>query len=119
MVALPSLPPIPSPFPSAGDDDRSVTSFFGTALSLAFVVAPCVGAAIDVFGFGIVMAINTLALLLTNVLLLFSPLAVAYPASLIYSAGRVSLWATFFSYCGAVFGFVHYGEPWKGAARET
>lgn len=109
-LPAPNVCPPPTRPTSAGDADRSVTNFFGTALSLAFVVAPCVGAAIDVVGFGLVMAIITLALILTNSLLLFTPLAIAYPASLIYAAGRVSLWATFFSYCGAVFGFVHYGE---------
>jgi hypothetical protein len=112
-------PPPLLPTPLTGDDDRSVTSFFGTALSLAFIVAPCVGAAIDVVGFGLVMTIITLALIVTNSLLLFTPLGVAYPASLIYASGRVSLWATFFSYVGAVFGFVHYGECSVGSGSRT
>mmetsp|Transcript_4972 Transcript_4972/g.15842 ORF Transcript_4972/g.15842 Transcript_4972/m.15842 type:complete len:693 (-) Transcript_4972:301-2379(-) len=93
-----------------GDDTHSATSFFGTALSLAFIVAPLVGAAIDFFGFSIVMTVVTVELILTDALLLFPSLSIAYPMSIIYAAGRVSLWATFFSYCGAVFGFVHYGK---------
>jgi len=56
------------------------------------------------------MSLLTLTLMLVNGLLLVSTLGIVYPLSILYAMGRVSLWATFFCYCGAVFGFLNYGK---------
>mmetsp|Transcript_26092 Transcript_26092/g.66249 ORF Transcript_26092/g.66249 Transcript_26092/m.66249 type:complete len:292 (+) Transcript_26092:246-1121(+) len=91
-------------------DTGEVTRVFSLALALSFLAAPFIGMAFDCFGFPRVFAAVNLLLLGVPAALLFHSLDAQYAACLLYSAGRVGLWASFFSFIGSTFGFKHYGK---------
>ena len=71
---------------------------------------PNPGTAFDRFGFAPVLAgINTLLLGVPAILLVDSQRAQILTC-LLYASGRVGLWASFFAFTGATFGFRHYGK---------
>ena len=56
------------------------------------------------------MAVNNAILLLTPGLLLVPILCVQYVTCIVAAMGRVGLWASFFAFTAAKFGFKHYGK---------
>ena len=93
-----------------GDDDGSMTRIFSLSLALSFLAAPCIGSAFDRFGFAPVFAVINALLLGVPAMLLVPSLPAQVLTCILYSAGRVGLWASFFSFVGATFGFRHYGK---------
>ena len=93
-----------------GDADGSMTRNFSLALALSFLAAPWIGTAFDRFGFPRVLAFLNLLLLGVPATLLADSLDTQLLTCVLYSVGRVGLWASFFSFIGATFGFRHYGK---------
>eukprot|EP00448_Togula_jolla_P019723 CAMPEP_0170574580 /NCGR_PEP_ID=MMETSP0224-20130122/3377_1 /TAXON_ID=285029 /ORGANISM="Togula jolla, Strain CCCM 725" /LENGTH=447 /DNA_ID=CAMNT_0010897249 /DNA_START=24 /DNA_END=1363 /DNA_ORIENTATION=+ len=91
-------------------DTSQITRFFGACLTFSFPFTPLLGHLIDRFGFiPMLTGINTV-LICTCALFLAPSTELLYVACVLYAAGRLSLWASFFSYTGAYFGFVNYGK---------
>ena len=97
-------------FERKGDLDAAATRYFGTCMMLVCIWTPFLGLLIDRVGFGFVLTLVNSLLLLSQLLLLVPSLGLVYVTSLIYTVGRVSLWATYFSYNAHVFGFRHFGK---------
>lgn len=97
-------------FERKGDMDAAATRYFGTCMALVFLWTPALGILIDRVGFGFVLMLVNSLLLLSTLSLLVPSLGLVYATSLIYSLGRVSLWALYFSYNAHVFGFRHFGK---------
>ena len=87
-----------------------MTRAFSLCLSLSFLFTPAIGTAFDHFGFPPVMAALNTLLLGVPALLLSSSQGAQIITCILYAAGRVGLWASFFSFTGATFGFRHYGK---------
>jgi len=97
-------------FQLMGFDSAELVLIFNVVFSFAWAVTPLIGHAIDTCG-------TVRVLIFTNTLLLCCPLCLMsqlYSMQLVfafaYSISRVSVWASFFSYLGAVFGFSNYGK---------
>mmetsp|Transcript_23947 Transcript_23947/g.80444 ORF Transcript_23947/g.80444 Transcript_23947/m.80444 type:complete len:459 (-) Transcript_23947:57-1433(-) len=92
-----------------GDDDGTMTRVYAAVFSTSAASTPFFGAAVDRYGtVRVVTVVNTL-LVVANAVLMVPNLAVQPIAFLCYGIGRVCLWASFFSFVGAQFGFAHYG----------
>eukprot|EP00927_Polykrikos_kofoidii_P046942 TRINITY_DN41047_c0_g1_i1.p1 TRINITY_DN41047_c0_g1~~TRINITY_DN41047_c0_g1_i1.p1 ORF type:complete len:508 (-),score=60.93 TRINITY_DN41047_c0_g1_i1:33-1556(-) len=91
-------------------DDGSVTSFFTLLIALSFIFTPFVGMLADRFGFVRIMSVVHILTILMQASLMLPWLGVQYATCVLYSVSRVSLWAIFFSFAGANFGFAHYGK---------
>lgn len=93
-----------------GDADGAHTRAYSAVFAAAALATPAAGYAIDRYGFPPVMAAVNGALCACYAVLM-SPMLAAQPvAYVLYSVGRVCLWAQFFAYCAAEFGFRHYGK---------
>jgi MFS family permease len=93
-----------------GDATGVVTRTFSSCLACSFLYTPFHGVLIDRAGFGLALATTNTILAAAISFLLIPTLAAAYVTSVLYAMGRVSLWATYFSYVAAVFGFSHFGK---------
>ena len=93
-----------------GDEDGGYTRAFGLCMATSFLVAPWWGTACDRFGFPRVFAAINAAALLVPALLLLPSLEAQALMCFVYSTARVGLWASFFSFTGATFGFRNYGK---------
>ena len=92
------------------DDDGTMRQTFSTALALSFFATPLVGHLFDRCGFPRIMALVNSLLILTNAVLMSGVLPIQPIACVTYAVGRVGLWASFFAFCGATFGFRNYGK---------
>ena len=68
------------------------------------------GIAFDRYGFPRVFGAINLASLAIPAMLLLPSLSVQYATCAVYATARVGLWASFFSFTGATFGFSNYGK---------
>jgi hypothetical protein len=93
-----------------GDADGAATRGFSLALALSFLATPLIGTAFDRLGFTLVFALVNTLLLGVPATLLFTSLRAQVLTCVLYSAGRVGLWASFFAFMGATFGFRNYGK---------
>lgn len=93
-----------------GDVDGVHTRAYSAVFAAMALATPIAGYAIDRYGFPPVMAAVNGALCCCYAVLMAPALSVQPVAYVLYSGGRVCLWAIFFSYCAAEFGFRHYGK---------
>lgn len=95
---------------SAGDASDDLIRFFNGAFASSFVFTPVMGHVIDKLGIPWALTLINSLLLGALACLLSTWRPLQYVACIMYSMGRVSLWASFFAFLGATFGFVHFGK---------
>jgi MFS family permease len=86
------------------------TRAYSAIFAASALSTPVAGWAIDRFGFVPVMGVVNGMLALCYAVLMLPYLDAQPVAYLCYSVGRVCLWALFFAYNAATFGFRHYGK---------
>ena len=97
-------------FERKGDLDGAATRHFGLCMVLVVLWTPILGILTDRNGFGFTLTFVNSVLLISTACLLVPSLELTYFGSLAYSIGRVSLWASYFTYNAHVFGFQHFGK---------
>jgi len=102
-------------FELMGDDSGNLTRCFIFVLSMAWTVTPFIGIAIDRCGFIAVSSFTSTVFLIVNILFSTSSYALQVVACVMYATAHVSSWGIFFSFNGAVFGFVNFGKLVGGA----
>eukprot|EP00306_Pavlova_sp_CCMP459_P015150 CAMPEP_0185209092 /NCGR_PEP_ID=MMETSP1140-20130426/63173_1 /TAXON_ID=298111 /ORGANISM="Pavlova sp., Strain CCMP459" /LENGTH=259 /DNA_ID=CAMNT_0027776841 /DNA_START=9 /DNA_END=787 /DNA_ORIENTATION=- len=98
-----------------GDDSGDALRVYSAIFAISAVATPFAGLGIDKYGFPLAMLIVNTMLGVSYAVLIVPALEVQLVAYVLYSVGRVCLWAIMFSFVGAVFGFVHYGKLAGGA----
>merc|ERR1712232_981163 len=93
-----------------GDFSGDVPRLFNLCFACSWVVCPFIGALIDKVGFPKVMSLVNALLICVCSCPATKLRPLHYVACVLYAMGRVSLWATFFSFMGGVFGFGNYGK---------
>ncbi|KAJ1629847.1 hypothetical protein T492DRAFT_1007998 [Pavlovales sp. CCMP2436] len=93
-----------------GDVNGVHTRAYSIIFASAALAAPLAGMAIDRYGFPPVMAAINAALAISYAVLMVPLLSIQPIAYVAYSVGRVCLWALWFAYVAAEFGFKNYGK---------
>jgi len=91
-------------------DSGNLTRSFNLIFSLSWSITPFVGHMIDRLGYARNLVIMNTVLLLSCVCLLIPWKSLQIATAILYTVGRVSVWATFFGFNGFVFGFQNYGK---------
>jgi len=91
-------------------DSGDLSRAFNLVFSLSWTITPLVGLMIDRFGYPCMLMIMNTVMLCSSACLLSPWRGLQYATAIFYTIGRVSIWATFFSFNGSVFGFKNYGK---------
>jgi MFS family permease len=91
-------------------DEGNLTRTFNLIFSLSWTITPLVGHMLDRFGFSCMLFLMNTVMLCSCACLLVDLRGLQYLTAVLYTVGRVSIWAAFFSFNGQVFGFKHYGK---------
>jgi hypothetical protein len=97
-------------FQLMGHDSADLVRIYNLVFSFTWTITPVIGHAIDRLGAVRVLLVMNTLLLCCPVCLLSQLYFMQIIFVISYSISRVSIWAVFFSYVGATFGFSNYGK---------